>query len=85
MLRAFGSLAASPLARRCRGVRCAGVLANMGQLGPGGVKVALGPLALCVACFGEHLGLVAEQLAELVPLAGGIGAEPPPAAPARWA
>jgi hypothetical protein len=38
---------------------------------------SLGPLALLVARLGQYPGPVVEQLAELVPLARGVGADPP--------
>ena len=75
---ALGRLPAASLPRRRRGACRPGLLAASGQLGAGGVKVAfgaLGPGAQLAARFLEHLGAGFQRGAQLVPLAGRVGAQ----------
>src|SRR3954471_3925813 len=55
-----------------------GLLAHAGQLGPGGVEVALGalgPAAQLPARLLEHLRAEFQRAPQLVPLAGRVGAQ----------
>jgi len=77
---AFRGLAGPAPPWRAGGGVCGwGLCLYLGQFGACGVEVvfgSLGPSALGVPRLGEVTGLVLQELAEFVPLAGGVGAEP---------